>query len=111
MVENPRGRLRHADAGTIGERVGRISNKYKMAKRFLLGIGDGAFSFEREEEKIAREAAFDGLYVLRTTCGSEELGARAVVRAYKQLKVAERAFHQMKSSEILIRPIHHHHAP
>jgi len=74
ILENPRGRLLHADAGTIGERVGRISTKYKMAKRFLLGIGDGAFSFEREEEKIAREAALDGLYVLRTTCGSEELG-------------------------------------
>ena len=108
MVLSPRGRLRRADAGQIGERVGRVSNKYKMAKHFLLRIADGAFSFERKEEKIAKEAALDGLYVLRTTCGSEELGTRAVVRAYKQLKVAERAFHQMKSSELLIRPIHHH---
>ena len=110
MVENPRGRLRRKDAGTIGERVGRVSNKYKMAKHFRLRIGDGAFSFERKEEGIAREAALDGLYVLRTTCTAEELGTRAVVRAYKQLKVAERAFHQMKS-EILVRPIHHHLEP
>ncbi len=110
MVENPRGRLRHADAGTIGERVGRVSNRYKMAKHFLLQIGDGAFSFERKEEQIAKEAALDGLYVLRTTCSREELGTRAVVRAYKQLKVAERAFHQMKS-ELEIRPIHHHLEP
>ncbi|MBU2601646.1 MAG: IS1634 family transposase [Actinobacteria bacterium] len=107
MVLNPRGRLRNADAGTIGERVGRVSNTYKMAKHFLLRIADGAFSFERKEDGIAREAALDGLYVLRTTCTAEELGTRAVVRAYKQLKVAERAFHQMKS-EILVRPIHHH---
>jgi transposase len=110
MVENPRGRLRRKDAGTIGERVGRVSNKYKMAKHFRLRIGDGAFSFERKEEQIAKEAALDGLYVLRTTCTAEELGTRAVVRAYKQLKVAERAFHQMKS-EILVRPIHHHLEP
>ena len=54
--------------------MGRISNKYKMANHFLLGIEDGAFSFERKEEKIAREGALDGLYALRTTCGSEELG-------------------------------------
>jgi hypothetical protein len=107
MVENPRGRLRNADAGTIGERVGRVSNTHKMAKHFLLRIADGAFSFERKEEQIAKEAALDGLYVLRTTCSQEELGTRAVVRAYKQLKVAERAFHQMKS-ELEIRPIHHH---
>ncbi|MDF1556365.1 MAG: IS1634 family transposase [Deferrisomatales bacterium] len=108
MVENPRGRLHHADAGTIGERVGRVSNRYKMAKHFLLQIEDGAFSFARKEERIAKEAALDGLYVLRTTCAQEELGARAVVRAYKQLKVAERAFRQMKSPEIEIRPIYHH---
>ncbi|MBU2603404.1 MAG: IS1634 family transposase, partial [Actinobacteria bacterium] len=108
MVENPRGRLRHADAGTIGERVGRVSNTYKMAKHFLLQIGDGVFSFARKEDGIAKEAALDGLYVLRTTCSREELGTRAVVRAYKQLKVAERAFRTMKSSELLIRPIYHH---
>jgi Transposase DDE domain len=111
MVENPRGRLHRGDAGTIGERVGRISNRYKMAKHFLLRIADGAFSFERKEEQIAEEAALDGLYVLRTTCSREELGTRAVVRAYKQLKVAERAFRQMKSPEIEIRPIHHHLEP
>lgn len=110
MVENPRGRLRNADAGQIGERVGRVSNRYKMAKHFLLRIADGAFAFERKEEQIATEAALDGLYVLRTTCTAEELGTRAVVRAYKQLKVAERAFHQMKS-ELEIRPIHHHLEP
>jgi len=108
MVENPRGRLRHADAGQIGERVGRVSNKYRVAKHFRLRIGDGAFSFERTKDEIEKEAALDGLYVLRTTCGREELGARAVVRAYKQLKGAERAFRTMKSSELLIRPIYHH---
>lgn len=108
MVENPRGRLRHADAGTIGERVGRVSNRYKMAKHFLLRIADGAFSFERKSGQIEQEAALDGLYVLRTTCRAQDLGARAVVRAYKQLKVAERAFRTMKSPELLIRPIYHH---
>jgi hypothetical protein len=108
MVANPRGRLRHADAGTIGERVGRVSNRYKMAKHFELHFEDGAFSFARKEEQIAEEAALDGLYVLRTTCRAEDLGARAVVRAYKQLKVVERAFRTMKSSELLIRPIYHH---
>ena len=96
MVENPRGRRR------------RISNKYKMAKHFLLRVGDGVFSFARKDEKIAEEAALDGLYVLRTTCTREELGTRTVVRAYKQLKVGEHAFRQMKSSELLIRPIYHH---
>ncbi|MCA1679732.1 MAG: IS1634 family transposase [Actinobacteria bacterium] len=44
MVEGPRGRLRSADAGKIGERAGRVSNKYKVAKHFELLIADGAFA-------------------------------------------------------------------
>lgn len=107
MVEGPRGRLRAAAAGKIGERVGRVVNRFKVAKHFELHIQEGAFSFERKTERIAAEAALDGLYVIRTTCPPKDLTAPAVVRAYKQLKMAERAFRTMKDM-IEIRPIHHH---
>ncbi|MCA1697784.1 MAG: IS1634 family transposase [Actinobacteria bacterium] len=107
MVEGPRGRLRHADAGKIGERVGRVSNKYKVAKHFELRIEDGAFSYERKHEQIAAEAALDGIYALRTTCPKDELTSQAVVRVYKQLKMAERAYRTMKDA-LDVRPIRHH---
>lgn len=107
MVHSPRGRLRGKSAGVIGERVGRVVNKYKVAKHFELQIGEGSFDYRRKEEQISREAALDGLYVLRTTVVEAHLGGPAVVRAYKQLKVAERAFRHMKSDELEIRPIHH----
>jgi hypothetical protein len=32
MVSGPRGTLRAADAGTIGQRIGRVVNRYKVAK-------------------------------------------------------------------------------
>ncbi len=108
MVEGPRGSLRRADAGKIGERAGKVSNRYKVAKHFELEISDGAFSFTRKSEQIATEAALDGLYVIRTTCAASKLeSAASVVRTYKQLKMAERAFRTMKD-QIEIRPIHHH---
>jgi hypothetical protein len=108
MVEGPRGSLRKADAGRIGERVGRVSNRFKVAKHFELSISDGAFSFARKSEQIEAEAALDGLYAIRTTCPTSKLQSSAsVVRAYKQLKMAERAFRTMKD-QIEIRPIHHH---
>lgn len=107
MVDSPRGRLRGKEAGVIGERVGRVSNKYKMAKHFELEISDRHLDYRRKHEEIEREAALDGIYVLRTTTEQRDLGAEAVVRAYKQLKVAERAFRHMKSDELEIRPIHH----
>jgi len=105
MVE--RGRLRDAAAGTIGERVGRVSNRYRVAKHFELTIADGAFSYVRRQERIAAEAALDGIYVLRTTCSQEELSPQAVVRLYKQLKMAERAHRAMKDA-LEVRPVRHH---
>ena len=106
-VEGLRGRLRAADAGKIGERAGKIINKYKVAKHFTLTITDGAFAYQRKTDQINQEAALDGLYAIRTTLPAETLGAPAAVRAYKQLKMAERAFGTMKDT-IEIRPIHHH---
>jgi hypothetical protein len=106
-VHGPRGQLRGAGAGQIGQRAGRVVNKYKVAKHFTLQIADGAFAYQRKTEQITNEAALDGLYVIRTTLPAERLPAPAAVRAYKQLKLAERAFRTMKDT-IEIRPIHHH---
>jgi Transposase len=107
MVERPRGSLRAATAGKIGERAGKVSNRFKVAKHFELQITDSAFAYRRKTEQIAAEAALDGFYVIRTTCTAEQISAPAAVRAYKQLKMAERAFKTMKDT-IEIRPIHHH---
>ncbi|MGZ6670425.1 MAG: IS1634 family transposase [Solirubrobacteraceae bacterium] len=106
-VENPRGRLHQADAGKIGERAGRVTNKYKVAKHFELEIADGVFGYRRKTEQIAQEAALDGIYVLRTTCPTEQLTTQAVVRVYKQLKMAERAYRTIKDA-LDVRPIRHH---
>jgi hypothetical protein len=106
-VENPRGRLHQADAGTIGERAGRVTNKYKVAKHFDLQIADGVFAYQRKTEQITQEAALDGIYVLRTTCPADQLTSQAVVRVYKQLKMAERAYRTIKHT-LDVRPIRHH---
>jgi len=107
MVSGPRGSLRNADAGKIGQRAGRVINKYKVAKHFDLAIADGSFSYQRKTEQIAAEAALDGIYVIRTTCPTDELTTQAVVRVYKQLKMAERAYRTIKDA-LEVRPIRHH---
>lgn len=107
MVQGPRGSLRNASAAKIGERTGRVINKYKVAKHFELHIGDGAFSYQRKTGQIETEAALDGIYILRTTCPPDQLSTQAVVRVYKQLKGAERAFRTIKST-LDVRPIRHH---
>ena len=107
MVDGPRGSLKHADAGKIGQRAGRVVNKYKVAKHFELQIADGSFAYERKTEQIEHEAALDGIYALRTTCAKDMLTSQAVVRVYKQLKTAERAYRTVKNA-LDVRPIRHH---
>jgi Transposase DDE domain len=107
-VSGTRGRLHGAPAADIGRRAGAVVNKHKMAKHFELEIADGHFAYQRKRAQIDDEALLDGLYVLRTDQPAKTLSAPATVRCYKQLKVAEQAFRQLKSPELEIRPIYHH---
>jgi transposase len=91
----------------IGLRVGRVLNKYKMAKHFELKIQANQFTYQRREDQIAAEAALDGLYVIRTSVDAKELSSEETVRAYKSLSQVERAFRTMKTIDLEIRPIYH----
>ena len=94
----------------IGLRAGRIINKHKMAKHFALTITDTSFSFARREEKIAAEAAIDGIYVVRTSSQEEGLEAADIVERYKSLSLVENAFRSIKTVDLKVRPIHHRNA-
>ncbi len=91
----------------IGLAVGALANKYKVKKHFQLEIADERFDYRRKEDQIAAEAALDGFYVLRTTVPAEALSGPEVVRSYKTLAQAERAFRTLKGPELELRPIHH----
>ena len=91
----------------IGVRIGRVLERTKMGKHFCLDIQDGGFTYRRDHENIEREAALDGLYIIRTNVSSEKLDAVEVVRAYKNLQKVERAFRSLKTVDLHIRPVHH----
>ncbi|TXL69089.1 IS1634 family transposase, partial [Vineibacter terrae] len=94
----------------IGLRVGAVLDHRHMAKHFVLTITDDGFSFSRNLDGIAAEAALDGIYVLRTALPAQTLDAAATVRAYKGLAHAERAFRSLKISDLEVRPIYHRRA-
>jgi len=99
------GRLKGQD--TIGVSVGKIINRYQVAKHFELTITDTALTFARRPERIAREAALDGLYIVRTSVSAERMSAPECVRNYKALAKVERAFRSLKTIDLKVRPIHH----
>lgn len=103
MVENKK--LSGSDR--IGVRVGRVVNKYKVAKHFELEIEPHRFAFRISEASVNGEAARDGIYILRTPLVAREMDSAQVVRSYKSLSQVERAFRSMKTVDLKVRPIHH----
>ncbi len=92
----------------IGVRIGKVVNKYKVAKHFVLNIQDIGFDFDIDDKKVAAEAALDGIYVIRTSMPAERLSAEDTVRSYKSLSRVERAFRSIKTVDLKVRPIRHH---
>ncbi|MCH8967407.1 MAG: transposase, partial [Planctomycetes bacterium] len=91
----------------IGLRVGKNIHRFKVGKHFVLNIGETHFSYRRDDERIANEAALDGLYVIRTSVESNKMLPEQVVQTYKDLAKVERAFRCLKTVDLKVRPIYH----
>lgn len=105
-VVRPRNPLRGEQE--IALRVGRVIDRYRMAKHFDLTIADARFTWKRKQAQIDAEAALDGLYVIRTSLLPEQLDTNAAVAAYKSLSRVERAFRSIKTVDIQVRPVFHY---
>ncbi len=92
---------------TIALKVGKVVNRFKVAKHFQLTIGTGVLRWVRQTEIIQREVALDGVYVVRTSEESRRCSPAEAVRRYKSLAQVERAFRCLKGIDLRIRPIHH----
>jgi hypothetical protein len=98
------GRL--TDPARIGIRAGKVINKRKVGKHFILDIGQASFAWRRDQDNIDAEAAFDGIYVIRTPVPAAHLDAPAVVAAYKDLAHVESDF-KISKDDLGLRPIWH----
>ncbi|KKL64450.1 hypothetical protein LCGC14_2164920, partial [marine sediment metagenome] len=99
------GRLK--DPGVIGMRVGRVVNRYKMAKHYNLTISEAVFTYHHNQDAIDTEAALDGIYVIRPSVGADRLDSGEVVEAYKRLRLVEAQFRSLKTVDLELRPIYH----
>ena len=91
----------------IAVRADRALRSRKVGKHFEVRATRDSFSYARNEARIAREAALDGVYVLRTNVAKRKLSAADAVRAYKGLGRIERAFRSFKTVDLKVRPVHH----
>jgi hypothetical protein len=95
----------------IAARVERECAKSRMLKHFELTITETSLSFRRKEKAIEREAAFDGVYIVRAgRVSPEQMSDEDLVSTYKSLSGVERAFRTFKGDDLRVRPIFHRRA-
>ena len=82
----------------LGVRVGKIINRYCVAKHFLLLITDNSLSYEHPGEKIEAESHLDGMYVIRTSVCAEVLDNSETVKAIRVCLKPSRNFAVIKLS-------------
>jgi hypothetical protein len=99
------GRLSGEDR--IGVRVGRVINRFKVGEHFEWEVAQGSLVFHRRQGAIAKEAALDGIYVIRASLGADQASPADLVRSYQRLAQVERAFRSLKSIDLRLRPIRH----
>jgi len=103
-----RARAPYRGKDKIARRVERECAKYKMLKHFRLEITETSLQFDRDGEAIAKEAALDGIYIVRAgRVAPGEMSSDKLVETYKSLSQVERAFRGLKTTILKVRPIFH----
>ncbi|MFH1111024.1 MAG: IS1634 family transposase, partial [Planctomycetota bacterium] len=92
----------------IGAVVGQALAKWKVGKFFAWRVCGGKLEWSLEEFKVQQEESLDGCYVVRTDASREVLDRTQAVGAYRQLALVDRAFRQLKTVALEIRPVYHH---
>lgn len=99
----------------LGARVGRILEKYKMGKFVEWHIDADAeqksnahrLKWEIRKNKVEAEQLLDGCYVIRTDVPPEAMNSQEAVEGYKSLGNIERAFRNLKTVSLEMRPVYH----
>jgi len=109
--------LRSTSDKTIGERLGRVFEKYGMGKFVETWTEDIQVGKQQKpgkimrwgfkQEKIDLEQATDGCYVIASDVPGETMGAEETVATYKSLGQVEQAFRNLKTASLELRPIYH----
>jgi transposase len=100
-------RKRKAEAEKIGAQVGQVLTRYKMGKFVTWAVKKGRLEWSFKEGLIAQEKLFDGCYIVSANVPVQQFKAHEVVAAYKKLSGVEKAFRNLKTVSLEIRPVYH----
>jgi hypothetical protein len=91
----------------MASRVAKVRQRFKMGQHVQIAITDTQLRYPRDPQRLAADAALDGVYVVRTSVSGDILSPARTVGAYKSLAAVERAFRSLKTVDLYVRPIGH----
>ena len=100
-------RKKRAAPEKIGAQVGKILLKTKMGKLVDWTVLDGRLQWKWKEDHWMDEQVLDGCYIIRTTVAASDMNKQKVIETYKQLALVEKAFRNIKTVQLEVRPFHH----
>lgn len=96
------------DRNKVAASIGRTFQKYKIEKFFDWTIDDrGGLTWSLKREIIKKEEALDGCYIIRADVSQEKLSAKEVIETYRNLQKVEKAFRNLKTVLLELRPLYH----
>jgi len=94
-------------AEQIGAAVGPVLIRWKVGKFFDCSVCEGKLEWSLEESRVEQQESLDGCYVVRTDASRQVFDKLQAVGAYRQLALVDRAFRQLKTVALEIRPVYH----
>lgn len=92
----------------VAAQVGKALGKYKVGKFYQWNVSDhGRVQWSLDAEMVEREKALDGCYVIRADVAENIMGTDECVKGYKSLQQVEKAFRNLKTVALEIRPVFH----
>ena len=99
---------RKREQKNVCARVGALFGKYKIGKFYEWSVSEkGVLEWSLNKELIEREKALDGCYIVRTDTSPENMNSEEAVAGYKSLAGLEKAFRNLKTVSLEIRPVYH----
>jgi transposase len=100
----------------LGARVGKVLTQYKTGKYITWAVKADEnvqksrhhqVLWELNETAIERDQQLEGCYIITSNVRAEDMMAVEVVESYKKLMGVEKAFRNLKTVQLEIRPIYH----
>ena len=91
----------------ISARVGKLLSKTKMGKYIKWEVIEEKLRWSLNEDLIDTEQLLDGCYIISSDVPIEKMKSYDIVASYKKLTLVEKAFRNLKTVQLEVRPVYH----